>query len=383
MCFTRASDPLLTHEYSPVPHLDPLCTEMQFPRELKTEILRNVKAENFLARLDFKAVRLVNKEWSACASPFLFDRIHWSPQDQDLEAFDGILRRPHLAVCVKELVFDGSQFTPGISIREYFGHLCDHLSSHYFSSRGAFDLESPLLKETEPDVVELNTRLRRRAPVHWRSEASKIYEEQWEHFQGADFINEGYRQWQLCSKNQNARMNDPEVARLFAEGLSRLDRSKDRAKIGGSGRGKGIRPMLESGDSKMLQVLSNTYHNLTHLSLRMATIELLLDGKWEWIIEFMHHKMLLDQLIIQDYCALLYPGSGFYQDTHYDDGYETEHYGWLIRTVCSYAIRAGTSHPSFFALDEDEEGDEIPRQESGKYAQLCLQELERYLQSTP
>lgn len=63
---------------------------MQLPPEVKTEILRHVRTTNAYPKMDFKAIRLVNKERSACTSPFLFERIYWSPQGLDLEAFEGI-----------------------------------------------------------------------------------------------------------------------------------------------------------------------------------------------------------------------------------------------------------------------------------------------------
>ena len=43
------------------------------------------------------AIRLVDRDWAACAARFLFDRIHWSPQDLDIEVFEYFARRPDLA----------------------------------------------------------------------------------------------------------------------------------------------------------------------------------------------------------------------------------------------------------------------------------------------
>ena len=90
---------------------------MQLPRELRDEILK------LLDKTDLKTVRLISKDWSVCTSHYLFDRIYWSPQDLDLEVFQNIASRPELATCVRELVYDGSQFVE-LSEEEYFKLLC-------------------------------------------------------------------------------------------------------------------------------------------------------------------------------------------------------------------------------------------------------------------
>ena len=91
---------------------------MDLPLELQLGILK------YLNKRDHKVVRLVNKDWSAITSGFLFDRIYWSPQDRDLEVFKAIATHPELAQCVKELIFDGSQFVDGLTKRTYLEALC-------------------------------------------------------------------------------------------------------------------------------------------------------------------------------------------------------------------------------------------------------------------
>ena len=93
---------------------------MQLPRELEWEILKN------LDKTDLKAVRLVSKDWSLCALRYLFERIYWSPQDLDLEVFQNIARRTELASCVKELVFDGSQFIEKTE-EQFFEEICTEI----------------------------------------------------------------------------------------------------------------------------------------------------------------------------------------------------------------------------------------------------------------
>ena len=91
---------------------------MELPPELKLNVLRH------LERQDHKALRLVSRNWSENTSSFIFDRLYWSPQDLDLEVFKSIVSRPELAQCVKEFIFDGSQFVEGLTKRNYFQALC-------------------------------------------------------------------------------------------------------------------------------------------------------------------------------------------------------------------------------------------------------------------
>lgn len=98
---------------------------MQLPHELKFEILK------YLDKIDLKAVRLTSKDCSVCTPHYLFDRIYWSPQDLDLEVFQNIASRRELATCVKELVFDGSQFVEH-SKEDYFENLCSRIAKDLY-----------------------------------------------------------------------------------------------------------------------------------------------------------------------------------------------------------------------------------------------------------
>lgn len=101
---------------------------MQLPHEIKFEILQLLGEINHGSKTDFKAVRLVNKDWSACTSRFLFERIYLSFLDEDIKVFKSIANHPDLAGCIKELVFDGCCFVEGVSKRKYFEDLCMQIS---------------------------------------------------------------------------------------------------------------------------------------------------------------------------------------------------------------------------------------------------------------
>lgn len=79
---------------------------------------------------------------------------------------------------------------------------------------------------------------------------------------------------------------------------------------------------------------------------------LLLDGKWEWIIEFMHQKMILDEMDIEYGTTLLYPIARYYGEDQYEDGYGGEAYSDFMGSVWGYGARQHKFHPSI-DFDED------------------------------
>ena len=91
---------------------------MYLPQELK------VRALGHLEKIDLKAVRLVDKLWSSCASYFLFDKIYWSFHDLDQEVFGHIVSDPALASYVRILEIDRSQFDHNLSKHRYFEDFC-------------------------------------------------------------------------------------------------------------------------------------------------------------------------------------------------------------------------------------------------------------------
>jgi len=74
---------------------------------------------DFLIKSDLKNVRLVSRDWSAPATPSLFDRVFISPYHKDLQTFANITHDPILASSIKELVCD-TPTIPELSYEEYF-----------------------------------------------------------------------------------------------------------------------------------------------------------------------------------------------------------------------------------------------------------------------
>lgn len=87
----------------------------------------------------------------------------------------------------------------------------------------------------------------------------------------------------------------------------------------------------------LVSLFSNRLPVLQTLAFSMT---LLLDGKWEWIIEFMHHKMILDEMDIKYGSSLLYPGVKIYGEDQYEDRYRNEVYSDFMGSVCGYGLRS-------------------------------------------
>lgn len=145
----------------------------------------------------------------------MFDRIHWSPQDLDLEVFHNIVNDNELAGCVRELIFDGSQFSIGVTKRQYFNNF-------YWQVLDLFDdqrLEDPPLDSDDSEINILVNAIRYDYNVVDSDEACKslftLYGE-------CKVMNEGYQKWKSSAQKQEQRMNDPRVLQEFSHALLKL-----------------------------------------------------------------------------------------------------------------------------------------------------------------
>ena len=119
-----------------------------------------------------------------------------------------------LARCVKELVFDGSQFGIGVTKRQYFDDLCLQIEETF-----NFILSKSLPVDSgDPEVDALANTIRTRT-----SEAMfEDYEELWTLCGKSKFVDEGYRKWRNLAENQLTRMGDARTLRSFSEALTKL-----------------------------------------------------------------------------------------------------------------------------------------------------------------
>ena len=80
----------------------------------------------YLNKSDLKNARLVSKQWSGCASEFLFTKLFVSPHSLNLEGFVTIAQDPRLSKCVEELEYEAVHFSPHLTISQYFKILWRH-----------------------------------------------------------------------------------------------------------------------------------------------------------------------------------------------------------------------------------------------------------------
>ena len=74
----------------------------------------------YLNKPDLKNARRVSKQWSGCASEYLFTKLFVSPHNLNFEGFVTIAQDPRLSMCVEELEYDAVHFKPNMSISQYF-----------------------------------------------------------------------------------------------------------------------------------------------------------------------------------------------------------------------------------------------------------------------
>ena len=183
---------------------------MDIPPELKLQVLLH------LEKKDVKAVRLVNKKWSICTPSFLFDRIYWSPHDLDREVFRNIVEDKELAGCVKELIFDGSQFGIGLTKERYFLDLLLQVMDLFEHHRHNKD---PPLASDDPDINRLVNAMRYSKIVETSSEkCRKLFARYGE----CKVVNEGYQIWRSLAQKQQQGIHGPRMMQNFSSALLNL-----------------------------------------------------------------------------------------------------------------------------------------------------------------
>lgn len=90
---------------------------MYLPNEILERALQD------LPKADLKAARLVNSQWSLCATQFLFDTLYISPHKTNIDVFQSVTQHRVLRHCVKQLRYDGVGFSVNWVYRQYFARL--------------------------------------------------------------------------------------------------------------------------------------------------------------------------------------------------------------------------------------------------------------------
>lgn len=173
---------------------------MYFPNELVVAIIKS------LERYDLKSARLVCKTWSSYASAILFDKIYVAPNRVDLQVFNAITQDQYLSKCVRQLVYDGSEFMPGLTKRRYVRGLWTQ--TILMSERGKIGLDSP-----DPRINDWTYDVARRG---WS--ATEVAAK----WKDDSLICDGYNEYREHSVYQQRALQGGDFMESLVRGLSRL-----------------------------------------------------------------------------------------------------------------------------------------------------------------
>ncbi|CAD6581980.1 MAG: hypothetical protein ASARMPREDX12_000721 [Alectoria sarmentosa] len=173
---------------------------MYLPNELVVAIMES------LGRHDLKSARLVCKTWCSCASSFLFDKIYVAPNKIDLEVFDAITHDPILSKCVRQLVYDGSEFMPDLTRGSYVRDLWTQTATMFDMRNFISDSRDSQIKDWTYDVARQEISLKD-AVAKWRNR---------------DIINRGYKKYREHSFYQQKALQNGDFVESLVQGLSRL-----------------------------------------------------------------------------------------------------------------------------------------------------------------
>lgn len=194
---------------------------MHFPNEIILQALQD------LPRTDLKAARLVNKQWSSCATRFLFDVLYISPHKTNIDVFQTITQHPQLRGCVRKLVYDGIGFSTKLSYSQYFERLWKQTTRATSALRRSFDIpDSQISRFIELARLPPCRRTRLPGTKRWSAltaqQTLRMAEEECSNF---DFIKAGYRKWQEHSLHEQNCMENTSFVLILIEGLKRVSDS--------------------------------------------------------------------------------------------------------------------------------------------------------------
>ena len=189
----------------------------------------------YLTNSDLKNARLVSKQWSGCASEFLFTKLFVSPHSLNLEGFVTIARDSRLSKCVKELEYDAVHFSPYITISQYFEILWRQTGT--ITSAKEFGL-----KKFDPEIhcyVAFLNDLEKNP-----NKSDEIMTKAWAECRRFAFVQWGYWKWMEEARFEKGCTEQKSYQKALISGLKNLTRLRtvklrgkwpSSAKFGGQG----------------------------------------------------------------------------------------------------------------------------------------------------
>ena len=193
---------------------------MYLPNELVVAIMES------LGRHDLKSTRLVCKTWCSYASRFLFDKIYIAPNETDLEVFDAITQDPILSKCVRQLVYDGSEFMPGLTSGSYVRDLWTQTATMFGTRSLIPDSIDSQIKDWTSDVARQEFSLKDAVAIKdWTYDVARrglSLEDSVAKWRNHSLINCGYRKYREHSVYQQKALQSGDFVESLVQGLSRL-----------------------------------------------------------------------------------------------------------------------------------------------------------------
>lgn len=173
---------------------------MHIPNELVVAILESVGSQ------DLKSARLVCKTWCSYASGFLFDKIYVAPNRVDLEVFNAITQDPILSKCVRQLVYEGSEFVSDLTKRSYVEGLWSQTALMFDASKRSLHGPDPQTNDWIYDVSRCRFSMKE-GVSKWKDHS---------------LIKDGYKEYQAHSIYQQRTLQSGAFVESLVQGLSRL-----------------------------------------------------------------------------------------------------------------------------------------------------------------
>ena len=194
---------------------------MHIPNEIILQALQD------LPRTDLKAARLVSKQWSSCATRFLFDVLYISPHKTNINVFQSIVQHPVLRGCVTKLVYDGIGFSTKLTYSQYFERLWKQMNRATSRLRKPYEIPDFQISRAI-ELSRLPTSRRGRLPgsERWSNllpqQTLRMAEEECSDF---EFIKAGYRNWQENALHEQKCMEKGSILRILIEGFKNVSSS--------------------------------------------------------------------------------------------------------------------------------------------------------------
>ena len=172
----------------------------------------------YLNKSDLKNARLVSKQWSGCASEYLFTKLFVSPHRLNLEGFVTIAQDPRLSKCVRELEYDAVHFKPYTTISQYFKILWRREGIN--TSIKEYGLEKP-----EPEIQCYLT-FRNDLEESPKKLKEMMMAKAWSACYGFAFIQGGYWKWMEEARFEKECTEQKTFLKALISGLQNLTRLK-------------------------------------------------------------------------------------------------------------------------------------------------------------